>query len=270
MYLLLPWLRIFVAVLAYIVLALLAAAAVRRVGSDLKEMAGRTAPQMLLIGAVTNLLVLAITLLLLLFWDRRPLQSLGLAFSSQDLDFTLIGAALIFVLATAFVGLVNQSDRFQVQFHKSLQDSYEIANLVGTLVVLLIVALQEEVLYRGYITLNLLPYGPTVVIIASTLIFAAIHLLTNRGSFAQIVSWIVGGAFFAYLYLITGSIWIPVVLHFVTDVTNMVVFNIVGQYSLFSISPALTTRLRSAFRVVSALILVAILLTFYGPMIKLL
>lgn len=266
---LLPWIRILVAVLAYIALALLASVAVHRIGSDLKEMAGRTSPQVLLVGAITNLCVLIITLLLLLFWDGRPLQSLGLSVSSQDIDFTIVSAALIFVLATAFVGLLHQANRVQVQFQNPTTDDGNLATLAGTIVVLLIVALQEEVLYRGYITLNLLPFGPMVVIVASTVIFAAIHLLTNRGSFYQIVSWIIAGVLFAYLYLITGSLWVPMVLHFVTDVTNMLVFNIAGQYSLFSITPALTTRLRTAFRVASAVVLVAMLLTFYGPMFRL-
>ena len=45
MNLLLPWIRIFLAVFAYIVIALLASAIVRKIGQNLKEMEGRTSPQ---------------------------------------------------------------------------------------------------------------------------------------------------------------------------------------------------------------------------------
>ena len=38
----LPWIRIFLAVLAYILFALLASVIVRRIGKDLKEMEGRS------------------------------------------------------------------------------------------------------------------------------------------------------------------------------------------------------------------------------------
>jgi membrane protease YdiL (CAAX protease family) len=265
----LPWIRIFLAVFAYIVIAILASMIVRKVGKDLKEMGSRTSPRVLFVGAITNLCVLVTTILLLLFLDRRPIQSLGILFSNKDLAFATIGAIAIFIFATAFVGLLNWSGRFQVSPNKPLKDSNETANFLGGVIVLLIVALQEEVLYRGYITLNLLSFGPVVVIVVSTIIFAAIHLLTNRGSLYQILSWLVSGAVFSYVYLISGSIWVPVVLHFATDLTNLLIFNIVGQFSLFKISPPVTARPLATFRVASVMVLVGILLAFYGATIRL-
>jgi membrane protease YdiL (CAAX protease family) len=108
-----------------------------------------------------------------------------------------------------------------------------------------------------------------VVIVTSTIIFTAIHLLTNRGSFYQILSWLVGGAIFSYVYLITGSIWVPVVLHFITDLTNMLVFNIAGQFSLFEISPSITARPLASFRIATAVVLIVILVTLFGTAIRL-
>ena len=139
--------------------------------------------------------VLATTILLLVFLDKRPVRSLGISFSDKDLAFTIIGAATIFVLAVAFIGLLRISGKFQVRPHNPVGNFAEILNLSGGLVVLLIVALQEEVLYRGYITLNLLSYGPVVVVITSAILFTAIHLLTNRANAFQIVSWLVVGSF---------------------------------------------------------------------------
>ena len=80
MNLLLPWIRIFLAVFAYIVIALLASAIVRKIGQNLKEMEGRTSPQVLFVGAITNLCVLGTTLLLLVFLDKRTISSLGILF----------------------------------------------------------------------------------------------------------------------------------------------------------------------------------------------
>jgi membrane protease YdiL (CAAX protease family) len=269
MNLLFPWIRIFLAVFAYIVIALLASAIIRKIGQNLKEMKERTSPRILFIGAIANLCVLGTTLLLLLFLDKRPIRSLGILFSSKDLTFAAIGSVTILILAAAFVGLLKQSGRFQVSSNKPFKNFSETVNFLCGVIVLLIVALQEEVLYRGYITLNLLSFGPAVVIFASTIIFTAIHLLTNRGSFYQILSWLVGGAIFSYVYLITGSIWVPVVLHFITDLTNMLVFNIAGQFSLFEISPSVTARPLASFRVATAVILVAVLLALFGTTIRL-
>jgi membrane protease YdiL (CAAX protease family) len=269
MNLLLPWIRVFLAVFAYIVIALLAATIVRRVGKNLKEMESRTSPPVLIVGAITNLCVLGTTLLLLLFLDKRPFSTLGILFSNKDAAFATIGAVTIFVLGAAFVGLLKQSGRFQVSPNKPSKDFSETVNLFGGVIVLLIVALQEEVLYRGYITLNLLSFGPVVVIVVSTIIFAAIHLLTNRGNLYQIGSWLVAGTIFSYVYLITGSIWVPVVLHFATDVTNLLVFNIAGQFSLFKISPKITPRPMASFRVTTAVVLVGVLLALFGTTIRL-
>ena len=83
MNLLLPWIRIFIAVFAYIVIALLASTIIRKIGKNLREMGNRTSPKVLFVGAIANLCVLGITLLLLLFLDKQPISSLGILFSKQ-------------------------------------------------------------------------------------------------------------------------------------------------------------------------------------------
>jgi hypothetical protein len=269
MNLLLPSIRIFLAVFAYVAIALLASMIIRKFGKNLKEMGSRTSPQVLFIGAIANLCVLGTTLLFLLFLDKRPISSLGIVFSNMDLAFTAIGSVTILILATAFVGLLKRSGRFQVNPNKPFKNFSETVNFFIGVAVLLIVALQEEVLYRGYITLNLLSFGPTIVILVSTIIFTAIHLLTNRVSFYQILSWLIGGAIFSYVYLITGSIWVPVVLHFTTDLTNTLVFNIAGQFSLFEISPSITARPLASFRVTTAVVLIGVLVALFGTAIRL-
>ena len=129
MNLLLPWIRIFLAVFAYIVIALLASAIVRKIGQSLKEMEGRTSPKVLFVGAITNLFVLGTTLLLLVFLDKRTISSLGIHFSNRDLAFAAIGAVTIFILAAAFVGLLKQSGRFQVNPNKPLKNFSEAVKL---------------------------------------------------------------------------------------------------------------------------------------------
>jgi membrane protease YdiL (CAAX protease family) len=269
MNLLLPWIRIFLAVFAYIVIALLASTIIRKIGKNLKEMGNRTSPKVLFVGAIANLCVLGTTILILLFLDKQPISSLGILFSKKELTFAAIGSVTILILAAAFIGLLKQSGRFQVNPNKPLKNFSETVNLFFGVIVLFIVALQEEVLYRGYITLNLLSFGPTTVILASTIIFTAIHLFTNRVSFYQILSWLIGGAIFSYVYLITGSIWVPVFLHFTTDLTNMLVFNIAGQFSLFEISPSITARPLASFRIVTAAVLIGVLLALFGTTIRL-
>ena len=57
--------------------------------------------------------------------------------------------------------------------------------------------------------------GPRWVVVAvtSTVLFTAVHLLTNRVSSYQVASWAIGGLVLVMAYLVSGSIWVPVVLH---------------------------------------------------------
>ena len=265
---LLPWIHVFLAVFAYILIALLASVITQKVGGNLKEMEGRSSPWILAIGAIANLCVLAITLILLVFLDGQPVSSLGFSFSPKDLTFVIVTVTAISTLAVVFVSFLRRTGQRQVETHTPVKDVAGTETMIATLAVLLIVAIQEEVLFRGYITLNLISYGPVVVIIVSTILFAAIHLLTNRANFYQIVSWFLGGAVLAYAYLISGSIWVPILLHFATDAINMVVFDIVGQYSFFTISPSLGERQRALYRVTYVVVLAVAFTAFYGLSIK--
>ncbi|MFN2120827.1 MAG: lysostaphin resistance A-like protein [Anaerolineales bacterium] len=264
MNLLLPWIRIAIAVLVYVVIALAASVVIGRAGADLKQMESRVSPRVLAIGAIGNLCVLASTLLLFAFVDRRPMSALGLSFSARDVLFGAGGTLLIFAFAGGFIAMMQQLGRLEVRLRNPASGPGGGAVLAEGIVVLLVVALQEEVLYRGYVTLNLLPFGPIVVIVTSTILFAAIHVLTNRASPAQIASWLAGGLLFAVIYLVSGSIWVPVLLHFAIDLSNMLVFNIAGQYSFAAISPSLSTRQLATFRAVCVAVLLIAALGVYG------
>jgi membrane protease YdiL (CAAX protease family) len=265
---LLPWIRVALAVLVYVLFAIASSIVARKAGADLKEMEGRSSQRNLIIGAVANLCVLVVILLMLVFLDGRPVGSIGVSFFGRDLVFSILAVALIFLSAVAFVVLLGRSRNVQVMTQSPVQNSAQSVGLVAAAAVLMLVAVQEEVLYRGYITVNLIEFGPAVVFVTSIVLFTAIHLLTNRASVYQILSWLLGGAVLTYAYLVSGSIWVAIVLHFATDLANLLVFNIIGQYSLFKISPALTVRHRAFYRAAYVAVVVGVLLVFFGPSIK--
>lgn len=109
-----PWLHILLAILAYFVVAALAFIIVRRSGGDLTQIHGRTSFRVLLIGAIANLLVLAIVLLLLVLVNQKPISALGLAFDSADALFPIAAMALTFGLAIMFVVVLKRTGHFQV------------------------------------------------------------------------------------------------------------------------------------------------------------
>jgi len=131
-------------------------------------------------------------------------------------------------------------------------------------IVLLVVAMQEEVLYRGYITLSLLRHGPAVVLLVSTLVFTAIHFPTNRVSIPQVSAWLLGGLLLGWVYLASGSIWVAVLLHFAIDITNVLLFGVAGDLSLARLSRPLSDLNRAVYRVGHVVLLGAVVAGFYG------
>lgn len=63
-----------------------------------------------------------------------------------------------------------------------------------------------------------------------------IHFPTNKITAPQIASWSLGAILLAVVYMVSGSIWIAIGVHFITDFTNVVVFNVAGQGSIFRFS----------------------------------
>jgi membrane protease YdiL (CAAX protease family) len=261
---LIPLLHILFALIIFFGFAVLASVLARKVGINLKEMAGRNAPQLLWIGAAANLGALFAILILTRFLDQKPISAIGLSFQPKDILFSLIAVTGTIGLAVAYITWLKRSGRFQVTRQESIQDKAGVRHLMAGLLVLLIVAVQEEVLYRGYIFINLHPFGSAVFLVGSTLIFVLIHFLTNRVNLHQILSWLLSGLVLAVAYLISGSIWVPILLHFAIDTTNVLVFNITGQHSFFTILPSLTERDRTPYRLIYGFAMLTAILLIYG------
>jgi uncharacterized protein len=260
-----PWLHILAAYLIYILIALLASVIVRRTAGDLKDLSQRNSLRVLVLGGVANLIALLAVLLLLVYWDGRPLAALGLGFRRSDALAGIGGIAITFLLAIVFLVYLKRTQRIRsLEVVRPAGSAGEAASMSIGLVVLVTIVLQEEVLNRGYVTLNLLPLGRIGVILASTVLFVLIHLLTNRAGIYQILSWTASGLVLVTSYLLSGSIWVPVMLHYATDAMNTLVFNITGRFSLFRMSPSITEGQRATFRVVYGLVMLALLVSIYG------
>lgn len=94
--------------------------------------------------------------------------------------------------------------------------NYEIVLMVFTTAV--VPAFVEELLFRGLVLTNLLPYGRTTAIFASALLFGAMH--QNAGQFLYAT---VAGLVLGYLYVKTRTIWCGVLLHFVNNFYSVMV-----------------------------------------------
>lgn len=106
-----------------------------------------------------------------------------------------------------------------------LTETFLSVNSIGGLVVnLFIIALMaaigEELLFRGVVFRLLLDWlkNPHLAVILSSILFSALHL-----QFFGFLPRMVLGLLFGYIYLWTGSLWIPVILHFLFNGATVVV-----------------------------------------------
>jgi membrane protease YdiL (CAAX protease family) len=263
------WLHILAAYLIYILIAVITSVVVSKTSGDLKDFSVRNSPRVLLLGGVANLIAMLAILALLVFWDKRSISDLGLDFSRIDMFAAAGGFIATFLLAILFLFLLKQTHRINsLDVVQPTQSSGQSLSMLIGLLVLVTIVLQEEVLNRGYVALNLRSLGTWGVVFVSTTIFVLIHVITNRTNVYQLISWIVSGLVLITSYLLSGSIWLPIVLHYATDATNTLIFNITGQYSFFKTSPFTTEGQRAAFRLVYGVVMMGLLFSIYGMQFK--
>lgn len=76
----------------------------------------------------------------------------------------------------------------------------------------------EEFLYRGFAFWYLAHYMPTwAVVLSSSVIFGLGHAYQGAGGVARVT--LVGFAF-GILYVLTGSIWLPILAHIIVDIVQ--------------------------------------------------
>ena len=141
-------------------------------------------------------------------WDSRGVVT-GILVS--------IALLLIYTGAIALIGLYT---------NKSL--SFRMLSYTFVLVQLLLVALPEEVFFRGYLQ-NKLGNNLKGVVVVS-LLFAIGHFITlclggdhNISICSQAVLTFFPSLVMGYLYLVTGTLWASIIFHFLANVVNIAI-----------------------------------------------
>ena len=241
-----------------VVLSILALVAVRSTGVDLKDFRNRNRPAVLAIAAFFNLLFILSVALLLRIWDQQPLSTLGFKTGKRDWLFAAFAMLVSVGLGMGWVTVLHRMKLLHLEPLKNRPFSNRswYAELLA-LVVLFIAALQEEILFRGYFSFVLLPYGFFYAMVISAILFTVWHFLTNRAGMFQVLDWLIGGIMLFYIYFISGSVWVAALVHFSRNLTNVLVFNITGTSYLFSYEEPMKPSLKSAYTILYSILLMA-------------
>ncbi|MBB1268827.1 CPBP family intramembrane glutamic endopeptidase [Shewanella sp. SR44-3] len=143
------------------------------------------------------------------FVDRKSFISLGLEFTHFKLDFVkglFWGAGLLF---SGFFAL------YILGFTSVARFDFNAINGLAYIVLFALVALNEEILIRGYVLTNLMDsMNKYWALVASAVIFMLMHLPNDNLSLIPLVNLFLAGIMLGIYTIHKGNLWFPIGMHF--------------------------------------------------------
>jgi uncharacterized protein len=256
--------RIVIVMAISVLLSIMAMRAIKLSGTDLKDFKQRERPSVLFIAGIFNLLFILAVFLLLKYIDRQPMSILGFNFCLRETIFSGLILAGMPALALIYILILRYNGKISfMTAHTKTRKIKAFIEFIPGIIVLFIAALQEEVMFRGYITFVLLPYGFYLALLVSSLLFTLWHFLTNKLSVAQVIAWFLGGIMLFYIYWLSGSIWVATLVHFSRNLTNVLIFNISGKTYFLSYRKSLLPFHKTGFVLLSSIMIIFAGLLFF-------
>ncbi|MBX2897285.1 MAG: CPBP family intramembrane metalloprotease [Cyclobacteriaceae bacterium] len=155
---------------------------------------------------------------LISFWfikQKIEKESIDKFFKWNPMGFS-IGSGLGFILILLCSLLMFTFNLVKPEYHS-------LNNLPFLILVFMLVAVTEEVMFRGYILNNLTEkLSKNLAIILSSLIFAAFHLGNPHFGLIGFINIFLSGILMAIVYLNSKDLWAPIGVHFTWNLTQAV------------------------------------------------
>ena len=174
-------------------------------------------PEFWLLAAIGETFAVTVSVFLARrFIDKQPIESLGLKLNMQTLFDVLTGIGITFIQMgmiyllmlglgwLTFTGFAWEFDPIGV---------VEIITLLF-LIIFALVGWNEELLSRGY-HLQTIASGLNLIwgVIISSAVFGVLHLGNPNADLVSVAGIFLAGVFFAYAYIRTRQLWLPIGLH---------------------------------------------------------
>lgn len=185
-------------------------------------------PEFMLLAVMAEAVAVTVSVFLAVrFLDRRSIESLGLALNIQTLTdlavgvlITLLQMGLIYLLMS-WLGWIT-FEGFAWEFDPI---GLVVRNTVLFFLIFVGVAWSEELLSRGY-HLQTIASGLNLFwgVMISSAIFGILHLANPNATWLSAVGIFLAGLLFAYGYLRTRQLWLPIGMHLGWNFFEGVVF----------------------------------------------
>jgi uncharacterized protein len=173
------------------------------------------------------------------FLDQRSFVSLGFKLDRFVLYDILAGFVITFVLLGLIFVVLHALNWLQFESFAWNIDSVQVilSQTVPYFIIFILVGVSEELLYRGYY-LQTLTSGRNLFwgLILSSMIFGIEHLSNPGATWVGAVGDGLLGVFFAYGYIRTKQLWLPIGLHIGWNLFDSTIFGFpVSGYSIYGL-----------------------------------
>jgi membrane protease YdiL (CAAX protease family) len=214
--------------------------------------------------------------LLLLLWvfmkfiDYENFINLGFHLKNKSKHFYLGVFLGFFIMVFAYL-LLSQMDEI-----KYVKTTYKIKEIILSIGLFVIVAINEEVLMRGYVLRNLMySYNKYLALIFSSILFSLLHGFNPNMEWLSYLNLFLAGILLGSTYIFTKNLWFPIALHFSWNFFQTLFgFNVSGQdfYSLIEFKIAKPNLINgglfgfesSIFCIVIQLVVIISILIYYN------
>lgn len=221
----------------------------------------------------TFMLVMALLLGILdtivVFWlfrklDRTSPNRMGLGLSRKDIRFSIMAVVLSILCVLLFIWSLDQLGVVEARYaFDRLQTStfYELLGLA--MLGYFFAALKEEVLARGYFMANLTRLSIPMSIVVSAVLFMALHFIMGDLDPYKAASWLKGGIVYAYMYVKSGTLTVPTIVHAAHNLVNDLFIH-GADGALVFLSSKVSTADKLVYEIALGTLLLALTYLFYG------
>ncbi|TDT44702.1 hypothetical protein CLV90_1778 [Maribacter spongiicola] len=159
------------------------------------------------------------------YMDKQNFIEVGLHIKNRKKDI-IIGTLLgIVIMGIAYLGLIVSKEIIFTAV------KFDFLELVYTISLFTLVAILEEVLFRGYIQKNLmLSFNKYVALIVASALFALMHGANPNISLFSLLGLFLAGMALGASYMYTKNLWYPIAFHFSWNLfQSLLGFNVSGQ-----------------------------------------
>lgn len=169
----------------------------------------------LLLKAAELAMLLPLTYILRRLLDRRDLVSLGFRRDQGWTHDLLLGLALSGGQMLAILGVEWAGGWLSVGLLDGAALVRGLAAMGAAAVLFVLVAVSEELMFRGYLLVNLREgMGPAPALLLTSALFGLFHVLNPNLNLLAPVNISLAGLIMGYAWLLTGNLWLPMAYHF--------------------------------------------------------